>query len=352
MARIVLIAPGRGTYTRGELGYLRRFSDHARKKVRQQVVLQADALRKASGGKLISELDGADRFRASLHLAGEEASALIFTCTAADAALISPRHQVVAVLGNSMGWYSALHLCGALSFESAFRLVDSMGAFQKGNIVGGQIIYPVVDADWRPLTEAQDELDAIVEQVQQKGEGYWVGLSIRLGGYRVLAGTQPGIDELLRRLPKRVLGGTEYPFQLALHSAFHTPLMQTASRFGLQNLDGLGWHQPDCPLIDGRGKAWRPYQSIAEDLHRYTLTTQVVKPFDFSAALRVAVREFNPDHLVLLGPGEALGGAIAQLLIAEGWRGLHCKEDFQSLQEGDHPVLISMNRPAQARILE
>ena len=147
MARVVLIAPGRGTYTRSELGYLQRFSDYHRRKDRNQIVRQADELRKASGGRLMSDLDSAQRFRASVHLAGEEASALIFTCTAADAALISPQHQVVAVLGNSMGWYSALHLCGALDFGDAFRLVDGMGAFQRGNIQGGQIIYPVVDAE-------------------------------------------------------------------------------------------------------------------------------------------------------------------------------------------------------------
>ena len=351
MARVVLIAPGRGTYTRSELGYLQRFSDHSRRKDRDQVVRQADELRKASGGRLISDLDSADRFRSSLHLVGEEASALIFTCTAADAALISPQHQVVAVLGNSMGWYSALHLCGALDFGDAFRLVDAMGAFQRGNIQGGQIIYPIVDAEWRPLAEAEEELLTIVNQVRQKGEGFWVGLSIRLGGYRVLAGTQQGLDELIRQLPKRVLGGTEYPFQLAQHSAFHTPLMGNASRYGLQHLDGLQWRQPRCPLIDGCGKIWRPYQSIAQELRHYTFSTQVLEPFDFSVALRVAVREFNPDHLVLLGPGEALGGTIAQLLIAEGWRGLHSKGDFQAAQQGDQPTLVSMNR-SQARLLD
>lgn len=351
MARLVLIAPGRGSYTRSELGYLGRYADHPRSPDRRRVVERADALRRASGGRLISDLDSAEQFRASLHLAGEEASALTFTCTAADAALLSPRHSVEAVLGNSMGWYSALHVSGVLGFEDAFRLVDTMGGFQKGNVQGGQIIYPTVDADWRPLPGESERILEVVDEVRTQGGQSWVGLSIRLGGYLVLAGNPKGLDELLRRLPKKTLGGTEYPFQLAQHSAFHTPLMADASQHGLQHLSGLDWQQPRFPLIDGRGKIWRRYQSDPAELLDYTLRTQVTEPFDFTAALRVAVREFNPDHLVLLGPGETLGGAIAQLLISDGWRGLHSKMDFQSCQNSSRPVLISLNRPSQARLL-
>ena len=118
------------------------------------------------------------------------------------------------------------------------------------------------------------------------------------------------------------------------------------------SLADLGWRQPRVPLIDGRGKVWRRFQSDLQELRRYTLRTQVVEPFDFSCALRLAVREFNPDHLALLGPGEVLGGSMAQVLIGEGWRGLDSKSDFQMAQSGPQPVLAAMNRPRQARFLD
>jgi len=51
------------------------------------------------------------------------------------------------------------------------------------------------------------------------------------------------------------------------------------------------------------------------------------------------VREFAPDQLILLGPGTALGGAVAQSLIEINWHGLSSKADFVALQESDLPFL-------------
>ena len=75
MARIVVIAPGRGSYNRTELGYLSR-GDQAQ---RQALLRRADALRTKAGRIPISELDGAKTYQPQLHLPGENASSLIYT---------------------------------------------------------------------------------------------------------------------------------------------------------------------------------------------------------------------------------------------------------------------------------
>ncbi|GIU10656.1 hypothetical protein TUM4641_27700 [Shewanella morhuae] len=51
-------------------------------------------------------------------------------------------------------------------------------------------------------------------------------------------------------------------------------------------------------------------------LREYTLGEQVVKPYDFSKAIVVAMKEFAPDRVIVLGPGNTLGGPVAQSLIA------------------------------------
>jgi len=348
MARVIVIAPGRGSYNRTELNYLNRFGDHPRSRIRLELGEIADRLRQEAGQVSVSELDGAQAYRPGLHLPGENASALILTCAAADYNLIAGEHRVVATLGNSMGWYIALYTSGALSFEDTFRLVNTMGGHQKDNIQGGQVIIPIVDEAWRFDPDLMAEIEATVERIRHRGPDFWVGHSIRLGGYRVLAGTSSAVKSLLIELPKVTIGSTQYPFQLARHAAFHTPLMREASRHGLTQLSNLDWHQPRIPMIDGRGHIWKPRQYHRDDLVRYTLDTQVVEPFDFTAAVRCAIREYNPDHLVLLGPGETLGGAIAQVMIHEGWRGIRSKRDFVEAQKSDHPPLIAMNRPDQA----
>lgn len=348
MARLVVIAPGRGSYNRTELNYLQRFDDHPRFNQRQELLAKADDLRAQQGRPTISELDGADQYRSSLHLPGENASALILTAAAADFALIDPAHEVCAVLGNSMGWYITLYTGGALSFEDAFHVVDTMGWYQKGNVQGGQLIYPVVDEQWRPDPEREATAFAAAERVAAQGEDHWVGLSIRLGGQLVFAGTDKGIRALLAELPKHKLGSYEYPFQLARHSAFHTHLMRAASDHGLAEAGQVNWRQPNTTMIDGNGRQWKPHRTPANALRDYTFIDQVIRPYDFTASVRVALREYNPDALVLLGPGETLGGAIAQVMIAEGWRGMRQRADFIAAQKSDHPPLISMNRPEQA----
>ena len=61
--------------------------------------------------------------------------------------------------------------------------------------------------------------------------------------------------------------------------------------------------RPIIPLIDGNGKIWLPWSTDRKDLWHYTFESQVLKTFDFSTCIKVAIKEFCPDHLVLLGPG-------------------------------------------------
>ena len=90
---------------------------------------------------------------------------------------------------------------------------------------------------------------------------------------------------------------------------------------------------PNLPLIDGRGAIWHPRSSDSTALRDYTLGHQVVEPYDFTAAIRVAAREFMPDVFIVLGPGGTLGGAVAQSLLLNNWRGLGTKSDFKAAQD-------------------
>lgn len=349
MARLLVVAPGRGSYNRTELGYLSRFPAYGN--LRKKILKAADQAREAKGRPTVSSLDGASHYSISKHLPGEHASGLIFSCAAADFAMLQENHEIAAVLGNSMGWYTTLFTGGALSFEQAFEVVDTMGWQQKGNIIGGQVIYPLVDDQWKATPERRAVIERVMADINQQDDSHWVGVSIELGGLIVLAGTDLGIKALLEKLPVIKLGQNDYPFQLARHSAFHTHLMNDASLNGQADLQHIQWGQPKVPMIDGTGRIWRPMQTSPEQLRAYTLGHQVTEPYGFTTSLKVGLREYNPDYVVLLGPGESMGGAIAQTMIAEGWRGLHNRQDFISAQKSDQPPLIAMNRLNQAELL-
>ena len=86
---------------------------------------------------------------------------------------------------------------------------------------------------------------------------------------------------------------------------------------------------------------WQPYSCDIEQLYNYTLNTQVVEPYNFSKAIEVAIKEFAPDKLIILGPGATLGGAVAQSLIRHEWLNLTNKADFIA-QQKNAPFILSM----------
>jgi len=59
-------------------------------------------------------------------------------------------------------------------------------------------------------------------------------------------------------------------------------------------------------------------------------------------ACQVAIEAFDPDVLVLLGPGSSLGGAIGQVLARMRWRGIDSKAAFAAQQQSSRPPLLTV----------
>jgi [acyl-carrier-protein] S-malonyltransferase len=334
----LVVCPGRGTYNKAELGYLHRHHER-----RLDLLAGIDRLRSARGEPTVTELDGAERFSVATYSRGDIASPLIFASAYADSLAIDrDRYRIAAITGNSMGWYTALACAGAVGEEAGFAIIDAMGEHSQRGLPGGQILLQLVDEDWRPVPGLREQVLALVAEIGAR-PGYALFVSIELGGMVVLAGNEEGLAALLAEAPP--IPGRE-PMRLANHGPFHTPLMQESSDRATASLSPDWFHSPAVPMVDGRGHIWRPFASPAEALWRYTFTTQILETYDFTRALHVAVKEFAPDRIILLGPGDTLGGAIAQSLIAIGWQGLASKADFQDRQARD-PLLLAMGRDGQ-----
>jgi acyl transferase domain-containing protein len=336
--KALIVCPGRGTYGKAELGYLKRF--HAN---RGDLITSFDRLRSERGQPTISELDGADRFSPALHTRGDIASPLIFAASYADfLAIDRSRFDIAAVTGNSMGWYTALAVAGAVGAEQGFRIIDAMGENSQAGEPGGQVLLTLVDEEWRDLPGLREQVLALAASIGAR-EGCRLYVSIELGGMIVFAGNEPGLAALLAEAPPTP---AREPLRLVNHGPFHTPLMAGSSERALAQLPSAWFGSPDAPMIDGRGHIWRPYATEPRALHDYTFVAQILEAYDFTRAIQVALKEHAPDRIILLGPGDTLGGAIAQALIAIEWHGLGSKRDFQEMQSAD-PFLISMGREDQ-----
>ena len=328
--RIVVVCPGRGSYTRETSGYLKQFGDSAKPHISWM-----DNQRKTTGLLALSELDNAP-FKSKIHMAGENASPLIYACSLSDFFSIDQNlYDIVAITGNSMGWYIALVLGGALKIKDGYNLIQEMGSMMKNGIIGGQLIYPFVDENWKFDMERKT---MIYSQIKETGSF----VSIELGGYIVIGGDQKSIDLLLKKLPTI----KQYPFQIPLHAAFHTPLLTSVSEKAFQQFNLSLFKKPTIPLIDGRGKVWSPYSSNPKELMDYTLGEQVTNTFNFNHSITVAIKEYSPDKIFLLGPGNSLGGAVGQILVDNYWLGINSKKDFINRQNND-PYILSMGIPEQ-----
>jgi [acyl-carrier-protein] S-malonyltransferase len=336
----LVICPGRGTYNAAELGYLQKYHGGG-----GALIAQLDALRTAAGQVPISALDGAEKFSPSAHMTGDNASLLIYACALSDfAAIDRDRFDIVAVTGNSMGWYLALACAGILDVDAGAKLVNTMGTLMHTGGVGGQIVWSLMDDDWHIDAGKQELANDILAQAATD-PGIAVHVSIRLGGMIVFAGDEAGLKWLMQKLPK----DDRFPVRLNHHAAFHSPLLDhmVPDARAANPLSDFGGGA--IPVIDGTGRIWSPKAFDPAAIYDYTLGAQINRTYDFSRAIQVAAAEFAADKIIVLGPGTTMGAPTAQALIAAGWRGVSGKADFTARQRSN-PFLLSMGMPDQRAI--
>ncbi len=338
--KLLVVCPGRGTYNATELGYLQRHHSGGGAQV-----ARLDSYRAGLGQPTISALDGAEKYSPSLHMPGDNASLLIYACALADfAAIDRERFEVVAITGNSMGWYLALSCAGVVDFDAGARLVNTMGGLMHEKGQGGQVVWSLADADWRIDPAKAAEADAVLAEATQDGRA--VHVSIRLGAMIVFAADEAGMKCLMERLPK----DDRFPMKLNYHAAFHSPLLDHIVPLAHAANPVVDFGEGTIPAIDGTGKIWSPKAFDTDAIYDYTLGAQINRTYDFTRAVQVAAREFCPDRIAVLGPGTTLGAPVAQALIACGWRGLKGKADFQQRQASDL-ILVSMGMADQRGVV-
>lgn len=330
--KAIVVCPGRGSYNKSELGYLYRY--HADK---PELVQSMDKYRQQSQQPTLTELDQTKVFDSRVHTRGDNASSLIYACAYADYLSIDPeRFDVIAITGNSMGWYIALGCANGLNPENALTLINSMGTLMHEQAMGGQLIYPLLDENWHAVPGRVKALRAVMHKINQRHDCELYD-SIYLGGMRVFAGNEAALELMMASLPPAQI----YPLRLSNHAAFHSPLMQTISNQARETLAVNLFQPPTVPLIDGRANIWSPLSSDVAKLWDYTLGHQLLETYDFTRAIQVCVQEFAPDCLIIPGPGNALGAVTAQALIDIQWQGLNSRQAFIERQHTD-PFVLSM----------
>lgn len=254
-----------------------------------------------------------------------------------DAERAGADNDVVAVLGESGGWYAALAVAGVLSRGEVERLVGELAVVQSElGTRAEQLVFPLSDASWQPDPALGDALASALRDAD--GE---VHQTADLGAYAVISGPEDGIRALAAALPEVAIGDRHYPLVLPPRPALHTPGAERLAGALRLRLHDLDWRRPTVTLIDGLGVRHTPWSADPVVLRDYTFGPQLLATYRFATAFRVALREQAPDIVIVPGNGGRLAAVCGQLVVAEGYRGIRSRRAFVATQQRS-PIVLSM----------
>lgn len=243
----------------------------------------------------------------------------IFTVTAAIWTVLAERGRVdparlAAVVGLSLGEYTAHWIAGTLSFEDGVRLTRRRGeAMQAASDACPSGMAAVLGAE-------RDVCERACAEVRADG-GVVVVANLNAPGQVVVSGEK---GALARATEKLLAAGAKRVVPLKVAGAFHSPVMEPARAALADALASVTLRDPRVPVISNVTAA--PVTTAAEA--RDTLARQVVSPVLLEASLRRLVEE-GVRSFVEPGPGAALGGFVRKIDRALDVRGFDRAESVE-----------------------
>lgn len=202
------------------------------------------------------------------------------------------------VAGHSLGEFSALVACGALSFESGLRLVSKRAnAMQKCcEKVPGTMAAIIGLAD--------DKIEAICADLNAKGLVV-VPANYNSPGQVVISGSKEAIESAC---PLMKEAGAKRALPLVVGGAFHSPLMTPAKDELALAISETQFNTPVCPI----------YQNVDAKPHtnpdeiKANLVTQLNSPVRWTQSVLNMIAD-GAEEFIECGPGTVLTGLINRI---------------------------------------
>jgi [acyl-carrier-protein] S-malonyltransferase len=219
--------------------------------------------------------------------------ALVTASLACLEAVRTLRVQPSFVVGHSVGEYSALAACGALSTRDAIWLV-ARRAVATAEAAAEE---PGVMAAILGLE------DSVVEELSAEIDGVWPA-NYNCPGQIVVSGREKAVDRLLEAA---TAGGARRTVKLRVTGAFHSPLVAAATPRLRPALEHVTWREPSVQFMS----------TVTSDLEKKErlpglLLEQLTTPVRFTQAVTRLI-EAGADLFVEIGPGRVLAGLIRRI---------------------------------------
>ncbi len=218
----------------------------------------------------------------------------VFIHSVAAALSLGEEFQPTMVAGHSLGEFSALAASGALTFESALRLVYARAlAMQKAC----EEVPSTMAAVLALPDEKVEEICATIEGV--------VAANYNCPGQVVISGTKEAVAEACAALKE---AGAKRALPLAVSGGFHSPCMASAREELAAAISATEFHTPRCPI----------YQNVDAQPHtnpeeiKQNLIAQLTSPVRWTQSVRAMLAD-GAEEFIECGPGTVLQGLIAKI---------------------------------------
>ena len=199
------------------------------------------------------------------------------------------------VAGHSLGEFSALVACKAISFEDGLKLVsERAAAMQKACEAAPSTMAAIIGLD-----------DPIVEEVCSGISGVVVPANYNSPGQIVISGSIEGIAGAVEILKAR---GAKMAVTLAVGGAFHSPFMEPA-RIELEKaINNTRFHKPFCSIYQNVNAM----PSTDPDEIKTNLVSQLTSPVRWTQTIRNMIAD-GASSFTEVGPGKVLQGLIKKI---------------------------------------
>ena len=218
----------------------------------------------------------------------------VFIHSVAAAVALGDEFDPAMVAGHSLGEFSALAASGALTFESALRLVYARAlAMQKA--------CEEVPSTMAAILALPDEK---VEEICEGIEGV-VAANYNCPGQVVISGTVEGVQKACEALKA---AGAKRALPLAVSGGFHSPCMASAREELKAAIEATEFFTPRCPIYQNVDA--KPHTSPEEI--KANLIAQLTSPVKWTQSVRAMLAD-GAEEFVECGPGAVLTGLISKI---------------------------------------
>jgi [acyl-carrier-protein] S-malonyltransferase len=208
-----------------------------------------------------------------------------------------------AVAGHSLGEFSALVACGAISFEDALLIVRKRGKLmQKAGTDNPGTMAAVIGI-------ADEKIDAICIEATQKAGKVVVPANFNSPGQVVISGYEEAIDVAVALFTD---AGAKMVKKLPVSGAFHSPLMQPAFDGLKDGLEKLSISTPICPIFSN----FTAESTTEPEIIRENVLQQLMNPVKWTQTLK-NMESNGFTHFVEVGPGKVLQGLVKRTISFE-----------------------------------